>query len=318
MVLNSSGIRDTASVVPMTKNEQKPEFTTAQALSQYPSGKLIVSSVGLSWNGLSVYSEKCPPPPDITSELSVPSHQIILNVADTTHVERRLDGERWLSSPSHPGLLTFVPAHRSPQWLWDAEVELLNISLPPSLIESVALESFDFAPQSVELIDRFAIRDPLIEQLALALKAKLERPSQGGRLYLESVQNMLAAHLLCHHCSVEVASPALPSGLPKYKLRQTIDYIQDNLGDDIGLTELAGVVQMSPHHFSKLFKQSTGMPPHQYVLMCRVERAKELLVDKQLSLAQVSQQLGFYDQSHFTTVFRRATALTPRQYRKSL
>lgn len=211
-----------------------------------------------------------------------------------------------------------MPAHRSPEWLWDAEVELLNIYLQLELLESIALESCDIAPQKIELTDRFAMRDPLLEQIALALKAELECPGLVNRLYLESLQNVLAVHLLRHHCSVKIDSPILPEGLPKSKLCEVIDYIQDNLDRDLSLAELAKVSQISPHHFGKLFKQSVGMPPHRYVLKCRVECAKELLANKQLSLTQISQQLGFFDQSHFTHVFRNCTGVTPRQYRNSL
>nr|WP_277875978.1 helix-turn-helix transcriptional regulator [Chroococcidiopsis sp. [FACHB-1243]] len=78
------------------------------------------------------------------------------------------------------------------------------------------------------------------------------------------------------------------------------------------------MTQLSVHHFGKLFKQSMGDPLHQYVLKCRIERAKELLVNTQLLIAEIAQTVGFYDQSHFTNVFRRHTNLTPRQYRNRL
>jgi AraC family transcriptional regulator len=217
-----------------------------------------------------------------------------------------------------PGVFNFVPAYREQQSLWKAEVELLEIYLPPALLERVAIESCDCLPRTIELIDRFAIRDSFLEQLAYAFKAELERGNPSDRLYLESLQTVLTGHLLRHHCSVKIADAELSGGLPKSKLHQVIGYIQDNLEYDISLAELAKVAQVSVHHFGKLFKQSMGVTPHQYVLKCRVEQAKKLLANKQLSFAQISQTTGFYDQSHFTNVFRRYTTLTPQQYRNSL
>lgn len=269
----------------------------------------------LSWNGLQVCNEICPLPPDRIAYPSVPEHCIIFHVANADTLERRLDRGQWQRSPSYPGGLTFVPAHQAPEWLWDAEVELLEIYFPPSLLENVAIASFDTVPQNIELLDRFAIQDSFLEHLALAFKTELQHGNPFNRLYLESLQNVLAVHLLRHHCTVEIGDASVPDGLPKSQLRQIIDYIQNNLGQEMGLAELAKVVHMSPHHFGKRFKQSMGMPPHRYLLQCRIEQAKELLANPQLSLTEISQQLGFCDQSHFTNVFRKYTTLTPRQYR---
>jgi len=82
------------------------------------------------------------------------------------------------------------------------------------------------------------------------------------------------------------------------------------------LTELAAVVGMNPHHFCRAFKQSTGCPPHRYVLNRRVERAKRLLTEDHLPLAEIGLTVGFQNQSHFTTVFHRLTGVTPKTYRK--
>ena len=144
------------------KKEKNEQSIIASVPSQYRTGKSVLSNASLSWNGLGVSSGLYPPPPDRIASPSRPEHHIILHVAHPDHLERRLDRGRWLRSPSYPGGLTFVPAHRSPEWLWDAEVELLNIYLQPELLESIALESCDIAAQKVELTDRFAMRDPLL------------------------------------------------------------------------------------------------------------------------------------------------------------
>jgi AraC family transcriptional regulator len=185
-------------------------------------------------------------------------------------------------------------------------------------LERIAIENCDHTPPTIELIDCFAMRDPLLEQLALTLYRELTHSHLNNRLYLESLQNLVAVHLLRHHCSTQVLDTLVAGKLSKTKLHQIIDYIQVNLERNIGLEEFAEMTQLSSHHFGKLFKQSMGVPLHRYVLKCRIERAKELLVNTQLSMAEIAQTVGFYDQSHFTNVFRRQTNLTPRQYRNLL
>ncbi len=223
-----------------------------------------------------------------------------------------------MSAQTSSGIFNFIPAHQEVESLWEAEVELLSIYLPPALLERTAVESCLQVPRTIELVDRFAIRDPFLEQLAYTFKTELKCITSVDRLYLESLQTVLAGYLLRHHCSVKIASESISGGLPKSTLHQVVDYIQNNLEQDISLAELARVAHVSMHHFGKLFKQSMGVTPHQYVLKCRIEQARKLLANKQLSLAHISQVLGFSHQSHFINVFRRYTTLTPRQYRNNL
>ena len=104
-------------------------------------------------------------------------------------------------------------------------------------------------------------------------------------------------------------------GLPSLGLRRVCDFIQDNLNQRLTLMELSTVVHMSPYHFARLFKQSTGVPPHRFVLGQRIARASVLLRDAQLSIGEVGRLVGFRTPSHFTTAFRRMTGITPSAYR---
>ena len=103
--------------------------------------------------------------------------------------------------------------------------------------------------------------------------------------------------------------------LPMSRLRQVTEYIQQNLDKDLPLAELSALVSMSPFHFARLFKGSTGLPPHRFVIRQRIARARACLSTPDLSIAQISRSVGFRTPSHFTTVFRRVTGVTPRRYR---
>ena len=150
----------------------------------------------------------------------------------------------------------------------------------------------------------------------LALDAELLAGGLGSRLLAESLGNVLAVHLLRHFSAAGPADDRPGGVLPRHKLRAVIDYIHEHLDAELSLDHLAAVAHVSPYHFARLFKNSTGLPPHQYVIARRVERAKELLRDRErLPLAEVAAEVGFADQSHFTRHFKRLVGVTPRRFR---
>ena len=104
-------------------------------------------------------------------------------------------------------------------------------------------------------------------------------------------------------------------GLPHWRLKRVLAYIDDNIGGDISLKQLAEVACLSPHHFSELFRRSTGVSPYRFVMQRRVACAKVLLRDSMLGVLDVALTVGFSDQSHFTKVFRRATGVPPGAFR---
>ena len=112
-----------------------------------------------------------------------------------------------------------------------------------------------------------------------------------------------------------VEIPEQTSSLPSRRLRHVTEYIEQHLDKDLPLAKLAAVVCMSPYHFARLFKCSTGVPPHRFVVRQRIARASAFLVTPELSIAEISRMVGFRTPSHFTTVFRRVRGVTPRGYR---
>jgi AraC-like DNA-binding protein len=112
--------------------------------------------------------------------------------------------------------------------------------------------------------------------------------------------------------------PSTMGGLTAYKLRQVVEFIQAHIDEPINLRQLASVVSLSPFHFHREFKRSTGLTPGKYIFELRIKQAKVLLCESDLPLAQVAVQVGFADQSHFTVAFRKATSMTPRMYRNAL
>ena len=127
----------------------------------------------------------------------------------------------------------------------------------------------------------------------------------------EQMREIVRAYLGATLAAVEVVG-----GLPPRRLQRVFSHIRENIGQELSVTELAQVAGMSQYYFSKLFKMSTGTTPHQYVMRQRVERAQEHLRETRLSLADIAMKVGFETQSHFTSVFRRLAAITPKHYRE--
>ena len=164
-----------------------------------------------------------------------------------------------------------------------------------------------------EKLSHFKVQDPLIQQIALALKTELAIAGEDSRLYADSMATALGAHLLQRY-GVQNVVKEYHSGLTNYQLKIVVEYIQEHLEHNLSLDLLAGLINISPHYFSCLFKQSTGISPHKYITNCRLEKAKTLLRQKNLPIAFVCQEVGFKNQSHFTRVFRQHFQITPKSY----
>jgi AraC-like DNA-binding protein len=199
-------------------------------------------------------------------------------------------------------------------WVWRGEqAQPITLYVHPVLLVHATVAS----PQMdrVEMVPHLHTGDPLLHHIMLVLQAEINAEDMAGRVYAESLINALAVHFLrrCAVCLPPVRT--LPKGLAPYKLRRTTTYIQQHLEHELSLVDLAAVAQTSPAHFARLFKHATGKTPHQYVLSCRIDRAKQLLMETLVPLSEVGYQVGCTDQSHFTALFRKHVGMTPKAYR---
>lgn len=285
------------------------DFTRdSEVLQVFPSGSLLSSQPG-QWNGihLSYYQH---PPHEIPETVSN-QHLILVHLEIPTQAEQRLEAQ-FQTDQFQVGDVLIVPAHTPHYARWDTEHRYLILSLDPTaFLHAVqSTESWDRA----ELLPHFATADPLVHGIGLALKAELESNSLGGRLYVDSLGMTLFTHLLRHYTAQKPILPVQEGGLPAYRLRQVIEYVDAYLDRDLTLAELAAVAHMSPNYFTQLFKQSTGLSPHQYVIQRRVERAKRLLIEGELAIADIALQVGFAHQSHLNRHFKRWVGVTPKVF----
>jgi AraC-like DNA-binding protein len=165
--------------------------------------------------------------------------------------------------------------------------------------------------------DRSAVAsDPVVHHLGLCLDTARSRPSEMSPVCADHIASALEAYLRQAHNIVSLPPPAVRGGLAPWQLRQAKQILISRLDEPISLAELARACKLSPGHFARAFRQTTGQPPHRWLMVQRIEKAKQLLVDSTLSLAQIAQKCGFADQSHFTRVFAQLVQSSPGQWRR--
>ncbi|AFY57993.1 DNA-binding domain-containing protein, AraC-type [Rivularia sp. PCC 7116] len=208
--------------------------------------------------------------------------------------------------------VSIIPPYLDREIFWEKESELLAIYLDTKIITNAADE---YRGSNLEIIENWTAEDALIRQLGLTLRSELQTDNF-DLLYLESLVNFLSVHLIKNYSSQQKPLKQFQGGLAKHKLRTIVDYINENLHQEISLNELAKLAQISPYHFTRQFKKSTTLPPHQYIIRTRVERAKQLLLQGDLTIVQVAHIVGFSHQSHLNRHFKRLVGVTPKVFVK--
>lgn len=212
------------------------------------------------------------------------------------------------------GMSLLMPAGYDSTWEGDTG-QSARLRIPISLVANAAEECDWRGPLPVELRNVFEARDATIMHLGLTLLLEAQKsPHPTQRLMVDTLSAALAIHLLRTYNTFEAIERSGEARLGKNEVARLTEYIEDNLDRSIGLAELAGIVNVSRFHFIRLFKRSTGMTPIDFVEQCRIERARSLITDTKIPLAEIALMTGFADQSHFTRRFRDRVGCTPAAY----
>ena len=272
----------------------------------------LFSSQSVGWDNLTIVYDRQPAIELPKTSLKQHCIGILTDIPSTIQTDRIIDG-RFQEEHNVQGDFVIVPANTTHQSAWYSEGASVAVVIDPLMFSQAIYEVVD--PDKIELLPKFATPDPFVYQIGVALKSALIKNGSTSRLYAESLINTLIIHLLENYSTTRKNSfEPIAGTLPQYKLQQVIDYIQAYLDSDLSLNQLAASVQMSPHYFSRLFKDTTGLTPHKYVINCRIERAKELLKQRKLSIAEIAKEVGFVDQSHLNRCFKRKVRITPKQF----
>ncbi len=279
----------------------------------YPEA-VVNSSQTLGWQNICAIQMR------LKSEWTMPpleNHTVIIQLGSSLPV----NGESNRSSFAQtiqPAEIVIVPAGTSFYWRQSDSRpnDSLHLYLHPHFVRTTA-ETMGRDAAQVSIQPQFGVSDEHIHHIALSLHCELKEANVIGRVYADSLAELLAMQLVRRYSEANDVHMSR-GGMAPRKLRKAIEFITANLDKEqtVALAAVAQEVQMSYFHFSRAFKQSTGVSPNVYMIEQRIERAKKLLSETDLPIADIAMRAGFASQSHFTTTFRRLAWTTPKTFRE--
>lgn len=248
-------------------------------------------------------------PPGEGTSFALDRHALALHIGRPVPIrQRREDVSRaWTFTR---GDLTLLPAGCHTTCWTEKSADFLQVEFGTELVRQAA----GGAAADIELPSLFSFEDPVCRELLPSMVAEAQAHGAAARMYIESAAMVLAQRL--------VARGRRPSmgrrpGLPPSVLRRAKEFLHDRINRNPGITELSAAVGMSVDHFSRMFKRSTGMAPHQYLGDIRLDRAKRLLSDGRTPIIDIAYEIGYANPSQFSAFFRKRTGLSPTEFRRA-
>ncbi len=273
----------------------------------------LASSHGLGWGPIEIETHDC-------SSIAMPS-QVTNRHVLTFHDQRGgpIEIGEYDEVQTHnlrEGSFCLSPAGLHPAARWSTRRQITFVGFETDWWSRISELSFDCHILPGRYLNAM---DSQVSHLLAALLAEIKAGNPSGPLFAELLSRTLVIRLCTAYSANPTGSPfqrvARAGGLAGWRLQSVIDRMRDDLSRTPSLQELSALARLHPDHFARAFRQTTGLPPHRYLMKARVDAAAELLIRSDTPAAGLARQLGFSDQSHFQNVFRRHMGVTPRQYR---
>lgn len=288
---------------------------------KYRSGQVLRTSAACDWTGVAAEHRQHPSVILPANEVRQMEICIATRRDEPTVVTRKSDGG-YQESRSEAGMVWLCPVGVVEEEVnLQSPIELLHIYLPTTRFEmlSEVCGGQTAKADSVGYVAGF--RDEVIQDIGTRILSEMKFETAGGRVLVDTLALSLTARLAHRYSADALSRPAAlrtSHGLDDARLQRVLDYVREHVAEDIGVEELAQVACLSPFHFTRMFRNRMGMPPHRYMAELRLERAKLLLASSNRSLVDIALATCFSSQSNFTRAFRSATGMTPGQYRRSM
>jgi AraC family transcriptional regulator len=298
-----------------------PERTTAAAYPRYLANQVLDDSGELKWQGLYVRRYRCPRVVDRFLVPATPEPLISCTIAGSAEFQERDVGERWITRQIGAGDL-FVTRSKTPYEVQFSskrgeELEVVQVHVAVDAFMAALKKVYQNAAEQVEVLDFFG-RDEALSHLCFACAEMLRERVPGKARRVADLTQLIASYLAEKYSAATEKKLADHGGLPIWQLRKVEDHVREHLAEEIPVEQLAQLAGLSPFHFSRMFKEATGTPPHQYVTRERITRAQQAIRETSRSLIEIGMDAGFTSPSHFAKVFRRVTGVTPTAFRSSL
>lgn len=294
-----------------------PVFTVSETHGRAlrDGNRLIANSQDSGWRSL--HAAILEEGPFRATEPPIGHPMLIYHLTRPTEVSRRIEGGPRNQQLIGPRRICLTPGEAATTWEHHGHPEILQVYLRGSIYHAAVGEIYNCDQASAELVPRFAILDPMLEQLAIALTVALRDGTAEDGIYIDTLAQMMAVHLAKSHSSQSrpVRMPPMQS-MSGWRMRRVIEYIEEHLDGDLSLEAMAAEVHISPIYLARAFKAAIGQSPHRFVLTRRVEHAKELLRNTEMPVVDVALSSGFSSQSHLSYWFQRHVGVSPAAYRQ--
>jgi AraC family transcriptional regulator len=266
----------------------------------------VLSSAPLGWRGYHLEHQRMPSLE--TRDVIWLNNMIFVHLSPITlELKQR---SRFVPRRINTGHVTIVPTQGVTHCRTGDPVNVVSLSIEPAFLATACGELAGADNFELRLLN--GVTDRFVEGVCLALRHEVAGGGKSGRLYADAMVTSLAIHLASRYSGRKTTRH--DRGPSPRVVRRAQLFITDHLAHDLTLAEIAAAVNLSPFHFSRVFKQHTGLSPYQFLLQQRIERAKQLLLRAQHSISAVALEVGFYDQSHFSLHFKRLCRMTPGQF----
>jgi AraC family transcriptional regulator len=270
------------------------------------------TSIGRNWTGVEVHRYQLSGPSD-TKDFRLPQLAIFLPHLDhPCRVRQKVGDDAMIKDVSHDAV-TIAPAALTRRVSIERPHELTAIFLDPIVFSDIV--RCEPGLRYPQILPQFGIADPLIRSLGTTLDCEMRSNNPKPAFYVEQLASTLASHIFVNY-SASVYRELRSFSAHWTKLRRSIEHIHANIDRQLPLNDLALIAGMSKFHFAKSFHQAMGIPPHQYVVQTRMQKAKGLLGDETLSLSQIASRVGYADTGQFSAQFLKLTGLSPARYRR--
>jgi AraC family transcriptional regulator len=286
---------------------------TGEPLTSTAPYRIVLSSVGTKWIDVAVEQHEFSSIE--LADIMFKRHAIAISIGHAVTWEFKKEG-RFQRFVKARGSISFFPSHQPfSGWLKVKRGVFGNallLALDPVFVSRIA-EGLELNSDRIELIEQRRSTDPTLQHIAMALRAGVQTGAALDRMYGEALSTALGVHLLREYGAAVLRPKKQCGELPRKKLVRAVEYIQDQLNADLTVSGIAQAVGLSPDHFTRLFKKSTGQTPYEYVVEARVRKAKELLTTGKFTIGEAAYHVGFADQSHLTRHFKRLFGLPPKR-----
>ncbi|APV37648.1 AraC family transcriptional regulator (plasmid) [Acinetobacter soli] len=236
---------------------------------------------------------------------ALPEPMLVAHIGGKQQVRMR-DGQQWSNARSKPSDMTTLPAQIESGWLVDGELDVVTLTLPRAIRDQGLITDV-----------RFAYTDTLGIALIRQMLASLYEPQSRERdQYIDLLMMTFVAHL--NRADTQLTDQIPRTACSAHRLHHILNMIREHPEQEFSLDLLASEIDLTPAHFCRMFREATGITPHQYILKCRLQRAEHLLNNSDLSISMVAEASGFNSQSHFTRLFLKKMGKNPSDLRRRL